>query len=99
MIGEVEFCMVRLVSHRYLHFVGWLATANNLLHLAHPLVLVFHMLEIQWRQVNTEDPNADPEQVELEVLHPKVCEDYYKICAAVDNHNNHYRQSSLMIKK
>ena len=52
---------------------------------------------MRWRQVNTEDPNADPERVELEVPQPKACEFYYKTCAAVENHNR-YRQSSLMIE-
>ena len=31
-------------------------------------------IRMQWRQVNTEDPHADPEQVELEVPQPKACE-------------------------
>ena len=52
----------------------------------------------RWRQLNTEDPNADPERVELEVPQPKACELYYNTCAAVDNHNR-YRQSSLMLEK
>ena len=52
----------------------------------------------RWRQLNTEDPNADPERVELEVPQPKACELYYNTCAEVDNHNR-YRQSSLMSEK
>ena len=50
------------------------------------------------RQVNTEDPNDDPEKVELEVPQPKACEFYYKTYDTVDNQNR-YSQSSLMIEK
>ena len=50
------------------------------------------------RQLDTEDPDADPERVKLEVPQPKACDLYYKTYAAVDNRNR-YRQSSLMIEK
>ena len=52
----------------------------------------------RWRQLETDDPNADPERVSLEVPQPKACEVYYNTCAAIDNHNR-YRQSSLMMER
>ena len=41
----------------------------------------------RWRQVDKEDPNADPEKVEIQVPIPKAAEIYYKVCGKVDQHN------------
>ena len=58
---------------------------------------ILHII-IRWIQINTEDPNADPEWVQLEMPQPKECEVYSKTCAVVDNHNR-YSKISLMIEK
>lgn len=52
----------------------------------------------RWRQVNTEDPNAEPEKVELEIPQPLACETYYSTCAAIDR-NNRTRQDDVKIER
>lgn len=51
----------------------------------------------RWRQVNQE-PNADPERVDLVVPQPLACEIYYSTNAAIDNHNR-CRQDTLMLER
>ncbi len=51
----------------------------------------------RWRQVS-EEPNAEPERVELTVPQPRAAEMYYKTCARIDQHNRD-RQSTLGIER
>jgi hypothetical protein len=51
----------------------------------------------RWRQVDQE-PNAEPELVDLVVSQPKACEVYYSTCGLIDQHNRH-RQDTLCLEK
>ena len=51
----------------------------------------------RWRQVDM-SPNAEPEQVDLQINQPKACETYYSVCGKVDHHNRH-RQDSLCVER
>ena len=51
----------------------------------------------RWRQVS-EEPNAPPERVDLEVPQPRVCEAYYRTCARIDQHNR-CRQDDLELER
>jgi Transposase IS4 len=51
----------------------------------------------RWRQVS-EEPNAEPERVELTVPQPRAAEIYYKVCAKIDQHNRD-RQATLGIER
>ena len=50
----------------------------------------------RWRQTSDE-AEADPERVTLEVPQPKAAELYYKTCAWIDRHNRH-RQATLKLE-
>jgi hypothetical protein len=52
----------------------------------------------RWRQVNTVDPDAEPELVDLEINQPAAAEVYYGVCAKIDQHNRH-RQDTLRLGK
>lgn len=51
----------------------------------------------RWRQI-AEEPNAEPERVELTVPQPRAAEMYYRTCARIDQHNRD-RQSTLGIER
>jgi hypothetical protein len=51
----------------------------------------------RWRQLG-QDPNAEPENVEVEVPQPLASEIYYDVCAVIDQHNRH-RQDTLNLEK
>ena len=50
----------------------------------------------RWRQVS-DDVEADPERVALEVPQPKAAELYYNTCAWIYRHNRH-RQATLKLE-
>ena len=52
----------------------------------------------RWRQVGREDPNADPEKVELHIPQPKIAKKFYSTAARVDQHNRD-RQDTQKMKK
>jgi Transposase IS4 len=51
----------------------------------------------RWRQVN-QQPDAEPERVELQVQQPEAAELYYSTCAMIERHNR-YRQDDLQLEK
>jgi hypothetical protein len=51
----------------------------------------------RWRQVSNE-PNAAPERVELEIPQPQAAELYYHSCGMIDRHNR-CRQDDLMLER
>jgi hypothetical protein len=51
----------------------------------------------RWRQVSDE-PNAAPERVELEIPQPQAAEIYYDACGMIDRHNR-CRQDDLMLER
>jgi hypothetical protein len=51
----------------------------------------------RWQQLG-QDPNAEPENIEVEVPQPLASEIYYDVCATIDQHNRH-RQDTLNIEK
>jgi hypothetical protein len=51
----------------------------------------------RWRQVS-EEPNAAPERVTLEIPQPEAAELYYDACGMIDRHNR-CRQDDLMLER
>jgi hypothetical protein len=51
----------------------------------------------RWRQVSNQ-PNAAPERVELEIPQPQAAELYYDACGMIDRHNR-CRQDDLMLER
>jgi hypothetical protein len=51
----------------------------------------------KWRQVN-QQPDSEPERVELQIPQPEAAEVYYSTCAMIDRHNR-YTQDDLQLEK
>jgi hypothetical protein len=58
----------------------------------------YALARLRWRQVNTEDPNAIPDRLQLEVSQLKAAKICY-LCSAIMDRHNRCGQDDLMPEK
>ena len=73
---------------KFLSFVWMYRERRYLIYSASILQEGTPYIRKKWRQVNEEE-NAEPDNVELKIPHPKATQIYYDVCGKIYHHNRH----------